>query len=275
MMAGSKGDTRVVVYTGSTLEEALKGARNNLLIDEEVIEEKTSLPSEEVLKTKAFDEYTASLNLNKVIGGHARIVEISLLSQGKKRFLGIGKKPNIYEARIFRPALVELVTKRKTKIREETGAKPATEAKMEDSNVVTQIIVAAVNSALATLKERGVSISPPFAQLCTDLATSQVGQPDRPSNILRLRNEPNLVLFASILLDSYLHALNNQEQIASAYHNVTGVSPSKLEHCFRVALTSAAISSLMLYPEWGVLTPQQNTLKQTIERAKKFSLIPI
>jgi len=96
---------RTVMSTGDILDEALEIAYGQLKEYEKIKSEQQSPPSNKIIQIKAFNVALAKAQVE----GISKIIDIKLKIAGRKGFLGIGKKPNIYEANIFIPAYVELV----------------------------------------------------------------------------------------------------------------------------------------------------------------------
>ena len=122
----SDGKQKTAKGVAETVEAAFEKARKKVPADAEIIDEKRRvLPSQKVLEVEAFDIEAARTKVELDIDKTRRIDDLRLKSRGKKGFLGIGKNPDIYEAKVFQHAVVEVVFKRKAKIRVEIGERKA------------------------------------------------------------------------------------------------------------------------------------------------------
>jgi len=125
----SSGRRKTCQGVGDTVEAAFGEARSKLPPSAKILEEKVCIPpSEETVMVEAFDEQRAERQAlaNAVwqasakmptIEQSVRVKGLVLKSLGKGGFLGIGKKPNRYEAQITQQAVVEIAYKEKVKIR--------------------------------------------------------------------------------------------------------------------------------------------------------------
>lgn len=113
----SDGKSKTVKAKAETTEEAFTKAQAKVPKDANVIKkEEITAPSHRVITIEAFDEQSARSQLKGQIGKTAIIKFIKLVGLGNKGFLGIGKKPNQYEAEIFQQAVVKIIHKKKAKI---------------------------------------------------------------------------------------------------------------------------------------------------------------
>jgi hypothetical protein len=118
----SDGKPKNVKGVAETIKAAFEEARSKLPAGAKVIkEEKLFSPSQNILEVQAFDQETATALVQREINQTQRIEEIRLKAPGKKGLLGIGKRPNIYEAKVLQPAVVKLIIKRRAKIQVEIG----------------------------------------------------------------------------------------------------------------------------------------------------------
>lgn len=118
----SDGKPKSAKGIAETVETAFEEARSKVPAGVKVIkEEELVSPSQNILEVQAFDQETARTLVKREIHKTQRIEEIRLKTLGKKGLLGIGKTPNIYEAKVFQPAVVKLVVKRRAKIQVEIG----------------------------------------------------------------------------------------------------------------------------------------------------------
>jgi hypothetical protein len=81
--------------------------------------------SHKSVDVEGFDEGTARISAKRIIHNTARIETIRLKREGRKGFLGIGKKPHVYQVEVFQPVVAEVSFKAKAKIRVEIGEIPS------------------------------------------------------------------------------------------------------------------------------------------------------
>lgn len=113
----SDGKSKRVKGVADTIEAALEKAQKKIPADADVVEKKTRIsPAQRMVTVKAFSEQHASAQVQGEIDNTAILRSLILRIPGKKGLLGIGKKPNIYEAQVFQRAVVEVIYKRKAKI---------------------------------------------------------------------------------------------------------------------------------------------------------------
>ena len=118
----SDGKRKSVKGVADTMETALTEARDLVPAGAEIIEEKELIsPSQRLLKVEAHDEATAEKEVKGKIHESGRIDSIRLKTLAKKGFLGIGKKPNVYDVKVLQPAVAEVTFKGKAKIRVKVG----------------------------------------------------------------------------------------------------------------------------------------------------------
>lgn len=114
----SDGKIESIRAIADTTEAAYEEALSRLPSEVEVVEKKKlKAPYQKTIVVEAFDEQSARAKVEKEITKTARIVNVNLLKQGKKGFLGMGKKPNRYEFQVFQQAIVTIGYKKKAKIR--------------------------------------------------------------------------------------------------------------------------------------------------------------
>jgi HEAT repeat protein len=116
--------------TGETVEEAIKEARGELPNGARVL--KTEIESEPEFETleieggyrnAIMDEYPVREKLEKSMSHRKTLHSLSLKSRARKGFLGIGKKPNVFEAKILHNAVVWLTYTTGAKIRFHVGTR--------------------------------------------------------------------------------------------------------------------------------------------------------
>lgn len=105
-----------------TIEAAFAKVQSEIPDDAFDLEKKELIaPARKVITVEAFDEDSATMEANRQIPENAVIESLKLTNSGRKGFLGIGKKPNIYEAEVFQHAMVEIAYKQKAKITARVG----------------------------------------------------------------------------------------------------------------------------------------------------------
>lgn len=105
----SDGKSKTVKANAETTEAAFTKAQVKVPNNANVIKkEELNAPSHRVITIESFDEQSAKSQVKGQIGNTAIIKAIKLVVSGNKGFLGIGKKPNQYKARIFQQAIVKI-----------------------------------------------------------------------------------------------------------------------------------------------------------------------
>ena len=118
----SDGKPKTVRAAAETMEAALAKAQAEVPDGAEVIEKKeTAVPEHKVVTVAAFDEQSAREDVNSGIPKTATLNALKLVKPGSKGFLGIGKKPNQYEAEVFHQAVVEITYKEQARISAKAG----------------------------------------------------------------------------------------------------------------------------------------------------------
>ena len=121
------GKRQTAQGVAETMEAALSQARASVPEEANIVEEKQRTQSAtRAVEAEAFDEAAAQEAIARKIGKHARVESLSLKAPGRKGFLGIGKTPSIWQARVFQSAVAEVVFRRKARIRVEIGEMPST-----------------------------------------------------------------------------------------------------------------------------------------------------
>jgi hypothetical protein len=105
---------------------ALEKARKEVPEGAEIVSEKELVPaSHKSIEVEAFDEQAATSLAKQKIDSTARIEGIMVKTAGSKGFLGMGKKPSLYQVTVFQPSVAEARFRRKAKIRVQIGEIPA------------------------------------------------------------------------------------------------------------------------------------------------------
>lgn len=123
----SDGEPKSVRATAETVEKALSEAHGALPDGVEVLESKElATPGIQLISVAAFDEESALSELRSLVearlGVSADVANLRLIAKGTTGFLGIGKKPNRYQAELRNPAVVEITYKTKARISARIGA---------------------------------------------------------------------------------------------------------------------------------------------------------
>jgi hypothetical protein len=114
----SDGKIKRIQHKADTVETAYTEALSTLPPDVEVVEKKELVtPYRKTVVVEAFDEPSASAQVEKDISKTALVAHVTLVAQGKKGFLGVGKKPNRYEFQVYERAVVEIRYRQKARIR--------------------------------------------------------------------------------------------------------------------------------------------------------------
>lgn len=141
----SDGKQKSSKGVANTMEAALNQARSEIPSGAEISGRKQiTYPEEYTIFIDAFDEESAKAKAKQRVGETATVRGADLIAAGKKGFLGIGKKPNRYEATIFQMAVAEVTFKEKVRIRATIGKKPKCErcGKSSDYLLPVQLMVA-------------------------------------------------------------------------------------------------------------------------------------
>jgi len=114
----SSGKSESIRAVADTVETAYNEALSRLPPEVEVEWKKVlTAPYRKNIVVEAFDEQTARMHVWKSLMKTARVENVNLIKQGKKGFFGRGKKPNHYEFQVFQPAIVDIIYKKKVRIR--------------------------------------------------------------------------------------------------------------------------------------------------------------
>ncbi len=115
----SDGKRKTAKGGANSEEAAFEKARNEVPPGSEILDEKVLVPpSHRTLYVKAFNKAKALTKVKRQVGENQRIV-VRLKTSGEKVFLGLVKRSDIYEAKVFQPPVVEVAFKSKPKIRVE------------------------------------------------------------------------------------------------------------------------------------------------------------
>jgi len=120
----SHGKPRTVTGVAETIAAALVKAQGNLPTGSVVLKkEERAAPRRAVLTVEAFDEDAARVQIVRKVGNppNALIESVRLVVPAKKGFLGIGKKPGRYEAKVRYQAVLEITYKTPAKLVAEIG----------------------------------------------------------------------------------------------------------------------------------------------------------
>lgn len=122
----SDGNPRTVEAAADTTEAAFAKAQSQVPANAIIIEKKElCAPEHHSIRVLAFDERNAESEAKRQAAmkfGHATAVTgINLMVTGKSGFLGIGRTPNQYQARVFQYALVAITYREKARIHAKIG----------------------------------------------------------------------------------------------------------------------------------------------------------
>ncbi len=121
----SDGEPKTVRAVSDTTVSAFAKAQGDIPSGATILEKKETIsPAQKVVMIEAFDEQTARTQVENQIGETEVIKALKLARTGKQGFLGIGKKPNQYEAQVFQKAVAEITYKTKAKISALIGELP-------------------------------------------------------------------------------------------------------------------------------------------------------
>lgn len=110
-----------------------------------------------------------------MIADTARFVTIRLKTQGKRGFLGIGRKPNLYEVEVFQPVVAEVRFRHKARIRVEIGdTPPEPEGTAADDFLFTRILGAAARVTGTSVKDLGIHELSGICDFCRDRCRGEV-----------------------------------------------------------------------------------------------------
>lgn len=116
------GKSNTVKAIAETVENAYLKAESEIPNDAHIIKKKElTAPKVEEITFESEDDHKARIYAEKQLDGSALLKNLKLTFQGKKGFLGIGKKLNQYCAEILQQAIVEVTYKTKAKISVQAG----------------------------------------------------------------------------------------------------------------------------------------------------------
>jgi len=123
----SDGKEQTVNAVADSVSAAFEIARGKIPEGAQVLKEhEMILPSQKSMEVEAFDEKNARTLARQMVDSTARIETLTMKKIGKKGFLGIGKKPHLYQVDISQPAVVSISFQLKARIRVEVGEIPST-----------------------------------------------------------------------------------------------------------------------------------------------------
>jgi hypothetical protein len=118
----SDGKPKTARAVAETTEAALAKAQDEIPHGAEVVEKKeVAAPESKVVTVEAFDEQSAREEVSSGIPRTATLNALKLVRSGSKGFLGIGKKPNQYEAEVFHHAVMEITYKEQARVSAKIG----------------------------------------------------------------------------------------------------------------------------------------------------------
>jgi hypothetical protein len=117
----SDGQPKIIKAAEDTTEKAYEKTQDQIPKDADILERKQiTFPEQKVITIEAFDEQSAESSARNqaryLLGGITAIKSLKLTAAGSKGVMGIGIKPNLYEAEIIRQAEIEITYKAKAKI---------------------------------------------------------------------------------------------------------------------------------------------------------------
>ena len=118
----SDGHPKTARGVAGTVEKAFTNAHGKIPLDVVVLEQKVlTNPEVRLVKVEGFEENSARQQIERGLSSSSTLKSFKLLAPGKKGFLGIGRKPDQYDATVFQLAVVEIRYKQKAKISGKTG----------------------------------------------------------------------------------------------------------------------------------------------------------
>jgi len=99
---------KTIECVADTLQSALKKAETKLPTNADIIEKKLIPSALRVVTVEGVDEENARAKAKRAKRKTESIGAITLEKEGKKGFLGLGKKPNAYKVRLIEPAAVRI-----------------------------------------------------------------------------------------------------------------------------------------------------------------------
>lgn len=121
----SDGKPQTVRKCAETTAEALKLACQQVPAGARVIEEKKLTDAQsKTLTVEVFTEQKIPAEIERLLGAEGIIKAKRLVTAARNGFLGIGKRPAVFEVEVFLPAQASVTWKTQAKIAAEIGEKP-------------------------------------------------------------------------------------------------------------------------------------------------------
>jgi len=119
----SDGNPKTLHGVADTIEGAFEQGLSRIPPSASIVQKEVTVsPTVQTVTVEAFDEQTAMRLVEQRAPPYAKITGLVLKTQGRKGFLGIGKKrPDYYEAQVLPMAIVKITYKEKVKIRATIG----------------------------------------------------------------------------------------------------------------------------------------------------------
>lgn len=116
------GSKTSVEAAAETVERALRKARNGMPSGAvSTGEEVTVEPFHKYVEVEAFDESSARAQARQHLARHGRIEKVVVKRAGRVGFMGIGRRPALYELELTQPAVVRINFKAKARLRVRVG----------------------------------------------------------------------------------------------------------------------------------------------------------
>lgn len=123
----SDGKEQTVRAAADSPSAAFEMARKDVPDGAQILREEEAISSSrKSIDVEGFSEDSAKAAAQRMVDSTARIEALSMKRPGKKGFLGIGRKPGLYQADVFQPLVVSIRFKVKARIRVEIGEIPST-----------------------------------------------------------------------------------------------------------------------------------------------------
>jgi len=105
----SDGMPRTVQGVADAVEAAYADAQSHVPAGAHIIDKRQLLaPAQKVITVEAPDEQSAMKDVASQAGDSATIKSLHMVAPGRRRLLVFGKTPNLYKARVFQQAVVEV-----------------------------------------------------------------------------------------------------------------------------------------------------------------------
>ena len=156
----SDGSVQTIKAYADSVEAAFAKACSEVPEGAEIVKEtKLADPKREGFTVEAADEESArsvaTSQASSRFGKEATVENLRLVAEGKKGFLGVGRKPNQYEVEVVRQAAVEITYKTKAKVSAKVGVNIQaliSDLKSNDENVRQASIKALVKAGTIAIK---------------------------------------------------------------------------------------------------------------------------